>query len=47
MPEDSIKIYAIWNAIISFNENGGTDVEDISTTKNETITLPTGAVSVG
>ncbi len=41
MPSDSIALTAKWNAIISFDTRGGTDVENISKEKGLAVTLPT------
>ena len=40
MPSESIKLKAEWNAIISFDVNGGNYVSSISTTAGNSITLP-------
>lgn len=40
MPSESIKLKAEWNAIISFDVNGGNYVSNISTTAGDSITLP-------
>lgn len=41
MPDKSISLKAVWQAKIVFDENGGTDVDDISETAGTTISLPT------
>lgn len=41
MPEKSISLKAVWQAKIVFDENGGSDVDDISVAAGETIKLPT------
>ncbi|MBO5338532.1 MAG: InlB B-repeat-containing protein [Clostridia bacterium] len=41
MPENSLKLNAKWQPIILLNENGGTDVNDISAIVGEVIELPT------
>ncbi len=41
MPEKSISLKAVWQAKIVFDENGGTDVDDISVKAGEAIKLPT------
>lgn len=41
MPDKSISLKAVWQAKIVFDENGGTDVDDISETTGTTISLPT------
>ncbi len=40
MPSESIKLKAEWNAVISFDVNGGNYVSSISTTAGDSITLP-------
>lgn len=40
MPSNSISLKAVWQAKIVFDENGGTDVDDISTSAGTSITLP-------
>lgn len=40
MPENSISLRAIWQAKIVFDENGGSDVNDISQSAGTTIDLP-------
>ena len=40
MPDRSIKLNAVWQAKIVFDENGGSDVADISEPTGETIALP-------
>ena len=40
MPSSSISLKAVWQAKIVFDENGGTDVDDISTSAGTSITLP-------
>ncbi len=40
MPKSSINLTAKWQAIITFDVNGGTDVSDISVPAGEIITLP-------
>ena len=41
MPEESIKLTAVWQAMLIFDENGGTSVSDISAEAGTAITLPT------
>lgn len=41
MPSKSISLKAVWQAKIVFDENGGTDVNDISEMAGTTISLPT------
>lgn len=41
MPSKSISLKAVWQAKLVFDENGGSDVDDISVTAGEKITLPT------
>ncbi len=41
MPESSITLKAVWQGKLVFDENGGTEVDDISVAANQTITLPT------
>lgn len=41
MPEESITLNAVWQGKIEFDENGGTEVDDISKPAGESITLPT------
>lgn len=41
MPSKSISLKAVWQAKIELDENGGSDVDDISVAAGETITLPT------
>ena len=41
MPNKSISLKAVWQAKIVFDENGGSDVDDISVAAGETIKLPT------
>lgn len=40
MPSNSISLKAVWQAKIVFDENGGTDVDDISAPVGTSITLP-------
>lgn len=40
MPSNSISLKAVWQAKIVFDENGGTDVDDISAPTGTSITLP-------
>ncbi len=40
MPANSITLKAVWQGKIVFDENGGTDVDDISLEANQTVTLP-------
>ena len=40
MPSTSMKPDAVWQAKIEFDENGGTDVDDISESAGQSITLP-------
>lgn len=40
MPQSSISLKAVWQAKIAFDENGGTNVSDISESAGATITLP-------
>ncbi len=41
MPTESTTLNAVWQAKIEFDENGGTDVDDISKPAGESISLPT------
>lgn len=41
MPSKSVSLKAVWQAKIELDENGGSDVDDISVAAGETITLPT------
>ena len=41
MPENSVRLTAIWQAMLVFDENGGTEVTDISQPVGAAITLPT------
>ena len=41
MPEESLTLKAVWQAIIKFDTNGGTAVEDISVPTGTRIELPT------
>ena len=41
MPTESMTLNAVWQAKIEFDENGGTDVDDISKPAGESISLPT------
>lgn len=41
MPEESLTLKAVWQAIIKFDTNGGTAVEDISVPTGTKIELPT------
>ncbi len=41
MPATSVTLTAVWQAKIEFDENGGTDVDDISKPAGESISLPT------
>lgn len=41
MPNSSISLKAIWQAKLVFDENGGSDVDDISVAAGTTIELPT------
>ena len=41
MPETSTTLNAVWQAKIELDENGGTDVDDISKPAGESISLPT------
>lgn len=41
MPENGASLKAVWQAKIVFDENGGSDVSDISKAPNTAITLPT------
>lgn len=41
MPTESMTLNAVWQAKIEFDENGGSDVDDISKPAGEKITLPT------
>lgn len=43
MPSKSVSLKAVWQAKIELDENGGSDVDDISVAAGETITLPTPA----
>lgn len=40
MPQKSVTLTAVWNAMIVFDENGGSEVDDISVAKGNAITLP-------
>lgn len=40
MPSDSVELKAIWQAKLIFDENGGTEVVDISKPKGESVSLP-------
>ncbi len=40
MPAESMTLNAVWQAKIEFDENGGSDVDDISKPAGENITLP-------
>ena len=40
MPSTSLTVKAVWQAMLVFNENGGTDVADISVAAGQTVTLP-------
>ena len=41
MPSTSTTLYAVWQAQIIFDENGGSSVDDIACAAGETISLPT------
>lgn len=41
MPEESLTLKAVWQAIIKFDTNGGTAVEDISVATGNKVELPT------
>lgn len=41
MPAESVTLKAVWQAKLVFDENGGTEVSDISKAVSESITLPT------
>ncbi|MDE7380393.1 MAG: InlB B-repeat-containing protein [Clostridia bacterium] len=41
MPSKSISLKAVWQAKLVFDENGGSEVDDISIAAGESITLPT------
>lgn len=41
MPSASVELFAVWQAMLVFDENGGIDVSDISQAANTTVTLPT------
>lgn len=41
MPEESIVLSAVWRAKVVFDENGGSQVDDISVSTGESIALPT------
>ena len=41
MPTESVTLKAVWQAKLVFDENGGTEVSDISKAVGESITLPT------
>lgn len=41
MPSASVTLKAVWQAMIVFDENGGTEVDDISEAAGTAITLPT------
>lgn len=40
MPDKSISLKAVWQAKLVFDENGGSDVDDVSVAAGEKITLP-------
>lgn len=40
MPSGGANLYAVWKAAITFDENGGNEVDDICVAANEKITLP-------
>lgn len=40
MPSGSITLTAVWHAMLVFDENGGSDVQDVSAAAGEKITLP-------
>lgn len=40
MPSGSITLTAVWHAMLVFDENGGSDVQDVSAAADEKITLP-------
>lgn len=40
MPQNSISLKAVWQAKLVFDENGGSDVDDISVTAGNKVTLP-------
>ncbi|MBQ8658332.1 MAG: InlB B-repeat-containing protein [Clostridia bacterium] len=40
MPSDSVELKAIWQAMLVFEENGGTEVNDISKPKGQSVSLP-------
>lgn len=41
MPADGAQLKAVWQAMLVFDENGGTEVKDISQAAGTSITLPT------
>ena len=41
MPSASVELFAVWQAMLVFDENGGIDVSDISQAANTNVTLPT------
>lgn len=41
MPEEGATLHAVWQGKIEFDENGGTEVKDVSEPAGESITLPT------
>ena len=41
MPADGAQLKAVWQAMLVFDENGGTEVKDISQEAGTAITLPT------
>lgn len=40
MPTESVRLKAVWQARLVFDENGGTEVDDISKPKGESVSLP-------
>ncbi len=41
MPSNSITLKAVWQGKLVFDENGGSEVQDISVSANQDVTLPT------
>ncbi len=41
MPAESTTVKAVWQGVLAFDENGGSEVADISVAPNEEIALPT------
>ncbi len=40
MPTESVQLKAVWQAKLVFDENGGTEVDDISKPKGQSVSLP-------